>query len=72
MKFKWNKIKQEVFEEIEQIVARNILLAYPDFNEEFNIRINASKFQLGSVISQEGKPIYLYIGKLTYPKNGIK
>ena len=34
VKFKWTKIKQDSLEEIKQIVACNILLAYQDFNEE--------------------------------------
>ena len=35
VKFKWTKIEQESFEEINLIVARNVLSAYPDFNKEF-------------------------------------
>ena len=29
VKFKWNKIKQDVFKEIKRIVARGVLLTYP-------------------------------------------
>ena len=32
VKFKWTKIKQEVFKVINWIVASNIFLAYPYFN----------------------------------------
>ena len=46
-------------------MARDTLLAYPDFNEEFKVHTDARKFQLGSVISQKGKPISLYSIKLT-------
>ena len=52
MKFKSNKIKQDAFNEIERIVARDNLSAYPDFHEEFNIYTNASNLQLGAVISK--------------------
>ena len=46
-------------------MACNTLLTYPDFNEEFKIRTNARKFQLGAVIIQNGKPIDFYSLKLT-------
>ena len=47
------------------MVARDILLTYPDFNEEFRIHTDASDFHLGTVIVQKGKPIDLYSIKLT-------
>ena len=31
--FKWTKSEKEAFREIERIVARIILLVYPDFNK---------------------------------------
>ena len=34
VKFKYNEIKQNYFKEINKIVGRNILLAYPNFNKE--------------------------------------
>ena len=46
-------------------MVNDTLLTYPDFNEEFRIHADASKFQLGAVISQKGKPIALYVRKLT-------
>ena len=64
-KFKWTKVEQDVFDKIKRIVARNTLLNYPDFNENFKIHTNASEFQLGVVISQKVKPIAFYSKKLT-------
>ena len=58
-RFKRTKVKQDDFDKIKRIVARNNLSTYPDFNEHFKIYTNASTFQLGSVISQKGKPITL-------------
>ncbi len=37
---------------------------YPNFNEVFEIHTNASKTQLGAVISQNGKPVAFYSRKL--------
>ena len=45
-------------------MARETLLAFPDFQKPFVIHTDASKTQLGSVISQEGKPIAFYSRKL--------
>ena len=46
-------------------MARDTLLAYPDFNEEFKINSNARDLKLRAVIRQKGKPIALYSRKLT-------
>ena len=45
-------------------VSRVTLLSYPNFNEPLEIHTDASKLQLGSVISQKGKPIAFYNRKL--------
>ena len=65
VKLKWTKTKKYAFDEIKRIVARNTLLTYPDFNEEFKSHTNDSNFQLGAVINQKGKPVALYSRKLT-------
>ena len=40
-------------------------LAYPNFNKKFTIHTDASDFQLGAVITQDGKPLAFYSRKLT-------
>ena len=64
-KFKWTEVEQKAFEDIKRILSRETLLAYPDFNKPFVIHTDASKTQLGAVISQEGKPIAFYSRKLS-------
>ena len=49
---------------MKKIVSRAVTLAYPDFNKPFVIYTDASDFQLGSVITQEGKPLAFYSRKL--------
>ena len=64
-KIKWMQVEQDSFKEIKQILPRETLLTYPYFNETFKIHTNASAFQLGVVISHEGKSIDLYSRKRT-------
>ena len=42
------------------MIGCEVLLAYPDFNAPFEIHTDASKLQIGAVISQKGKPIAFY------------
>ena len=55
---------QKTFDDIKKVVSRETLLSYPDFNEPFEIHTDASKLQLGAVISQKGKPVAFYSRKL--------
>ena len=67
VKFKWNKIEQDAFYEIERTVAHDNLLAYPDFNEDFKIHTDANNLQLEAVIRQKGKPINFHCRNLLIP-----
>jgi hypothetical protein len=59
-KWQWTNEEQKAFEEVKKVIARDVLLAYPDFMLPFDIHTDASHTQLGSVISQKGKPIAFY------------
>ena len=63
-KWNWDTKCQKAFDSIKKIVSRETLLSYPNFNEPFDIHTDASKLQLGAVISQKGKPIAFYSRKL--------
>ena len=63
-KWVWGEEQQKAFDTMKKIISREALLAYPDFNEEFEIHTDASHTQLGAVISQKGKPIAFYSRKL--------
>ena len=39
------------------IVGQDVILSYPSFSKTFIMHTDASKMQLGGVISQNGKPI---------------
>ena len=63
-KWEWNDVHQNAFNKIKQIVARETLLAYPDFSKPFVIHTDASHTQLGAGISQNNQPIAFYSRKL--------
>ena len=50
----------KVFDAIKSVIGCEVLLAYPDFNAPFEIHNDASKLQIGAVVSQKGKPIAFY------------
>ena len=45
-------------------MSKSVLLTYPDFTQQFDIYTGASDVQLGSVITQNKKPIAFYSRKL--------
>ena len=63
VKYNWKDEHQKCFDAIKCVIGREVLLAYLDFNAPFEIHYDASKPQIGAVISQKGKPIALYSRK---------
>ena len=61
----WTDEHQQAFNKAKQIVSREVMLAFPDFTLPFEIHTDASKLQLGAVISQNKKPIAFFSRKLT-------
>ena len=64
-KRKWSDKEQKAFEEIKAVISQETLLAFPDFTKTFHIYTDASDYQLGAVIMQEGKPLAFYLPKMT-------
>ena len=64
VKYDWKDEHQKCFEAIKRVIEREVLLGYPNFNAPFEIHTDASKLQLGAVISQKGKPIAFYYRKM--------
>ena len=60
VKYDWKDEHQKCFDAIKRVIGREVLLAYTDFNAPFEIHDDASKLQIGAVISQKGKPIAFY------------
>jgi len=61
----WNSIHQIAFDNVETTIAKEVVLAYPDFTKPFDIYAGASTKQLGSVITQDNRPIAYFSRKLS-------
>jgi hypothetical protein len=58
---KWTDEMQKAFEEMHLLMAANALAAYPDHNQQFDVYTNASDFQLGTCITQEGRLVSYFL-----------
>jgi hypothetical protein len=61
----WDSIHQIAFDNVKTTIAKEVVLAYPDFTKPFEIYINDSTKQLGAVITQENRPIVVFSWKLS-------
>jgi hypothetical protein len=63
--FLWNAKHQKAFSIMKALMAQDCMLQYPNHNKPFDIYTDASNYQLGRVIVQEGIPVAYYSQKLT-------
>jgi hypothetical protein len=56
---------RQAFKEIKALISEDVLLLFPDITKPFHLFTDASDYQLGATIVQDGKPIALYSRKLT-------
>ena len=61
--FKWLPVHQEAFDKMKTIMAEDILLRHPNYNQGFELHTDASKDQIGGVISQNNAPIGFFSRK---------
>jgi hypothetical protein len=64
VKFNWTDEHQKAFENIKKIIYIEVMLTFPDFSKPFHIYTDASDKQLGTVITEDEKPIAFYSRKL--------
>ena len=62
--FIWTPECRQAFDQMKALVSSNALLAFLDHTQPFDVETDASKYQLGSIIKQNGHPVAYYSRKL--------
>ena len=63
--FEWKEKHDKAFETMKSILTMDVQNAYPDHNLPFEIYTDASDYQLGACIMQNGRPVAYFSRKLT-------
>lgn len=63
--FIWTAEQQQAFGVMKAMMICDYLLPYPDYNNGFQIYTDASGYQLGAILMQDGAPVTYYSRKLT-------
>jgi len=61
----WDEVHQKAFDSVKATIAKDVVLAYPDYNKVFEVYTDASSTQLGSVITQSNRPLAFFSRKLS-------
>ncbi len=61
----WDEVCQRAFNHVKATIAKDVVLAYPDYSKVFKIYTDASSKQLGAVITQDNRPIAFFSRKLS-------
>lgn len=61
----WSEEANTAFEAIKKIVAEDAMLHYPNCNQPFRIHTDASDYQMGAIISQNGRPVAFWSKKIS-------
>ncbi len=60
-----NEVHQRAFNHVKATIAKDVVLAYPDYSKVFEIYTDASSRQQGAVITQDNRPIAFFSQKLS-------
>ena len=64
-KIVWSDSCQKAFDDMKRLVSKEVLLAYPRFDQPFEVYTDASSYQLGAVIVQNNRPLAFFSRKLS-------
>ena len=62
---KWSEEAEKAFQDAKHMCMQDVLLTYPDLNQEFIIYVDASDYAMGGTITQDKKGIVYWSKKLT-------
>jgi hypothetical protein len=68
---KWIDEMQRAFDKMHLLMAADAHAVYPNNNKWFDVYTDASDFQLGTCIIQEGRPVAYFLQKLTKSQQTI-
>ena len=63
--WRWDPIHQQAFDNIKAAIAKETVVAYPNFLKTFEICTGTSSMKLGAVITQDNRPIAFFSRKLS-------
>ena len=63
-KFRWEAKHQKAFEEMKAVMAADATMHYPDTKKPYHVYVDASDYQMGAAIMQDGKPFAYWSRKL--------
>ncbi len=61
----WDEKHQRAFNLVKSTIVQDVVLAYPDYSKPFEKYADASATQLGSVITQNNRPLAFFSRKLS-------
>ena len=60
----WDEVNQTVFDNIKTTISKDVVLACPDYSQDFGMYTYSSNFQLGAVITQNNRLMAFFSRKL--------
>ena len=63
-KLMWTDEMDLAFQQMKALMAQDVLLSYPDHNQDFQVIADASDYAVGSVVMQNNKPVAYFSRKL--------
>lgn len=64
-KFEWTLQCKAAFQQMKSIFSADVILAYPNHNLPCHVYTNASDYQLGATIIQNGRPVAYWSKKIS-------